>query len=127
MHAWKRIHIPFTLECVVEGGNANNLTTIIIQALMRQGGLIQEESMKRLISQGCHTARTFQLKNKFVPYMMGQHCMAHRTNLVIQVLSNLPMVARLEVCYTHCILISPTPQSDIWNSLSLLRSCKQEG
>jgi len=34
MHAWKRIHILLTLECVVEGGNADNLTIVIIQALM---------------------------------------------------------------------------------------------
>jgi len=33
---------------------------------------------------------TFQLKEKFAP------CMAHRTNLVVQVLSNLPMVVNLE-------------------------------
>jgi hypothetical protein len=67
--------------------------------------LTQEETTKRLICfgadgasifQGCHTGMTFQLKEKFVPYMMGQHCMAHQTNLAIQVLSNLPMVAKLE-------------------------------
>jgi hypothetical protein len=28
--------------------------------------------------------------------MMEQHCMAHWTNLDVQVLSNLPMVAKLE-------------------------------
>jgi hypothetical protein len=28
--------------------------------------------------------------------MMGQHCMAQRMNLVVQVLSNLSMVAKLE-------------------------------
>jgi hypothetical protein len=28
--------------------------------------------------------------------MMGQHYMAHRTNLDVQALSNLPMAARLE-------------------------------
>jgi hypothetical protein len=103
---------------------------------MQQGGLTQEDSTKRLICfgvngasifQGCHTTMTFQLKDKFVPYMMGQHCMAHRTNPVVQILSNLPMVARLEVCYSHCTLPSQTPQSDIWNSLSLPRSWKQEG
>jgi hypothetical protein len=33
---------------------------------------------------------TFQLKEKFAP------CMAHRTNLIVQILSNLPMVAKLE-------------------------------
>ncbi len=72
---------------------------------MQQGGLTQEERTKRLICfgangasifQGCHIIMTFQLKEKFAPYMMGQHCMAHRMNLVVQVLSNLPMVARLE-------------------------------
>jgi hypothetical protein len=39
---------------------------------------------------------TFQLKEKYVPYMMGQHCMAQRMNLVVQVLLNLSMVAKLE-------------------------------
>jgi hypothetical protein len=28
--------------------------------------------------------------------MMGVHCMAHRMNFVVQVLSNVPMVAKLE-------------------------------
>jgi hypothetical protein len=45
--------------------------------------------------QGCGIGMTFQLKEKYVPYMMGQHYMAHRTNLV-QVLLNLPMVAKVE-------------------------------
>jgi hypothetical protein len=120
MHAWKRIHIPFTLECVVEGGNANNLTAIIIQALIRQGGLTQEESTKRLYFQGCHTVMTLQLKDKFVPYMMGQYCMAHKTNLVVQVLSNRPIVAKLEVCCSHYIFTS-TPQSDIWEFIKLAK------
>jgi hypothetical protein len=31
MHAWKRIHIVFTLQRVVEGGN---LIVIIVQAFM---------------------------------------------------------------------------------------------
>jgi hypothetical protein len=67
--------------------------------------LIQEETTKGLICFGANGASifhsccigvTFQLKEKFVPCMMGQHCMAHKTNLVIQVLSNVPMVAKLE-------------------------------
>jgi hypothetical protein len=48
------------------------------------------------IFQGYYIGMTFQLKEKFALYMMGQHCMAHKTNLAIQVLSNLPMVAKLE-------------------------------
>ncbi len=86
MHAWKRIPIPLTLQHIVEGGNVDNLTTIIVQAFMQQGGLIQKETTKRLICfgsnevsifQGCPTSMTFQLKEKFAPCMMVQHCMAH--------------------------------------------------
>jgi hypothetical protein len=67
--------------------------------------LIQEELAKKLICFGVygafllpsyHTRVTFQLKEKYVPYMMGQHCMAKRMNFVVQALSNLTMVAKLE-------------------------------
>lgn len=70
-----------------------------------QGGLTQEERTKRLICfgangaslfQDCHTRVTFQLKENYAPYMMGQCCMAHKMNLDVQVLSNLHMVAKLE-------------------------------
>jgi hypothetical protein len=37
-----------------------------------------------------------QLKGKHSPYIMGQQCMAHKTNHVMQALSNLPMVSKLE-------------------------------
>ncbi len=39
---------------------------------------------------------TFQLKEKYYPYMMGQYCMTHEMNLDVQLLSNLPMVVKLE-------------------------------
>jgi hypothetical protein len=70
MHAWKRIPILLTLQHIVEGGNVDNLTTIIVQAFMQQGGLIQKETTKRLICfgsngvsifQGCPTSVTFQI------------------------------------------------------------------
>jgi hypothetical protein len=35
-------------------------------------------------------------KGKHVFYKMGQYCMAQKTNLVVQALSNLLMVAKLE-------------------------------
>jgi hypothetical protein len=132
IHAWKIIPFLFTLHHVVEGGNVNNLIVVIVQALMQQRGLTQEETTNRLICfdvdgtsifQGYYTKVTFQLKDKFVPYMMGQHCMAHWMNLAIQILSNLPM-AKLENCSSHCILIFLTPLNAIWNSLSLLKSWK---
>jgi hypothetical protein len=67
--------------------------------------LTQKEITKKLICfgvdgasifQGCYIGVKFQLRVKFVPCMMGQHCMAHKMNFIIQVLSNVPMVAKLE-------------------------------
>jgi hypothetical protein len=75
MHAWKKIPILFTLQCVVEGWNVDNLTVIIAQAFMQQGGLTQEETTKRLIYfsangasifQACHTSMTFQLNENML-------------------------------------------------------------
>jgi hypothetical protein len=34
VHAWKRIPILFTLQHVVEGGNVDKITTVIIQTFM---------------------------------------------------------------------------------------------
>jgi hypothetical protein len=34
MHAWKKIHILLTFQCVVKGGNANNLSVVIIQSII---------------------------------------------------------------------------------------------
>jgi hypothetical protein len=48
------------------------------------------------ILQGYHTKVTFQLKDKHFPYMMGQHYMANKINLVVLVFSNLLMVSKLE-------------------------------
>jgi len=105
MHAWKIIPILFTFQHFVEGGNANDLTTMIVQSLMQQRGLLKKKTSTRLICfganrtfllQGCYTRMTFQMKEKHVIYMMGQHCMTHKMNLDAQVLSNLPMVAKLE-------------------------------
>jgi len=52
--------------------------------------------------------------------------MAHETNLNVQALSNLLIVAKLEDSI-HYIVIFQAPLSDICNSLNLLRSWKWEG
>jgi hypothetical protein len=72
---------------------------------VQQQKLIQEKTIDHPICfsakgasffQSCHTIVITQLKEKYFLYMMGQHYMAHRTNLDVQALSNLPMAARLE-------------------------------
>jgi len=105
MQAWKRVFILLTLQCIVEEGTKNNLTIVITQSMMQQGGLTKEEVGERFICfgvdgaslfLGCHVGMTPQLKEKHSLYMMGQHCMAHKTNLAMQVLSNLAIVSKLK-------------------------------
>lgn len=57
--------------------------------------------------QGCDIGVMSQLTDKHVTYMMGQHSMAHRTNLVVQVLSNLLMVTKLEDFFTQVLFNFP--------------------
>ncbi len=97
--------ILLTLQCVIEGETANNFTLMITKSLMQQQKLTQEKTIDHPICFSAKGASFFQsyriivitqLKEKYFLYMMGQHYMAHRTNLDVQALSNLPMAARLE-------------------------------
>jgi hypothetical protein len=105
MQAWSQMLILLTLQHVVENEIADKFTLMIVQSLMQQRGLIQEKTFKRFVCfgvdgafvfQGCCIKVITQLKEKYFPYMMGQHYMAHKTNLVVQVFSNLLMVVKLE-------------------------------
>jgi hypothetical protein len=49
MQAWRRVLILPTFQCVVEWGITNNLTFVITQSLMQQGGLTNEEVGERFI------------------------------------------------------------------------------
>jgi hypothetical protein len=97
--------ILLTFQHVVENEIVDNFNFMIVQSLMQQNGLIQGKTSKRLVCfgvngasifQGCCIRMITQLKEKYSPYMMGQHYMAHRTNLVVQALLNLRMVVKLE-------------------------------
>jgi hypothetical protein len=48
------------------------------------------------IFQGAEIGITQQISNEYVPHMQGIQCMVHHANLVVQVLSKLNMVNKLE-------------------------------
>ncbi len=86
--------------------------------VLQYGGLLEFNLASKLISfsvdgvlifQGAKSGVTTQLKNKFAPYMLGVHYVAHQTNPVVQTLSKLPMVSKIELMlqsiYTYCFLI----------------------
>jgi hypothetical protein len=49
-----------------------------------------------VVFEGKHKGMFSQLKDMEVFHMVGVHCVAHRTNLVIKILSFFPMVSRSE-------------------------------
>ena len=82
--------------------------------------LPQTEIAKRLICfgadgvsvfQGSRNNVTAQMKEHVAPFMFGIHCMAHRTNLAVQALSNLPVVAKIEaLCQAMFSYFSHSPK-----------------
>jgi hypothetical protein len=93
--------------------------------VLQYGGPLESNLVSKLISfgvdgvlifQGAKSGVTTQLKKKFAPYMLGVHCVEHQANLVVQTLSKLPLVSKIEVMlqsiYTYCFLF-------IWIDASL--------
>jgi hypothetical protein len=95
-----------SLQHVIEGANVDNLTDMIISNLKYHGGLEEDDVIaKRLVCfkadgavvfQGAKLGVTAQRIEKFAPYLMGMHCMFHRTNLAVQALSNFSLVSKIE-------------------------------
>ena len=94
------------LERLIDGQRADLVKETIVSVLDLHGGVTEKDLSKRLVCfgadgdsifQGCNTGVTIQLKTYNAPYMFGVHCMAHRTNLAVQTLSNLPLVAKVDI------------------------------
>jgi hypothetical protein len=102
---WLRIPIFMSFEHVEVGLGVDNLTQILMQTLMHERGLMKNLIGKRLMNfsadgvfvfQGTRSGVIVQIVNGWAPHFMGVHCVAHRTNLVVQTLSHLQMVSRIE-------------------------------
>lgn len=102
---WKRIPILLCLTKVVDRTTSDNLTATIIRALAFDGGLTEGAIAEKLISFGADGASVFhgnrtgvttQMTKKHTPYVVGVHCMAHRTSLAVQALSGLAIVSKIE-------------------------------
>jgi len=53
---WKHIHILLTLEQVLFGAIANNLTKVIVGSVLQYGGLFETNLVSKLISFGANGA-----------------------------------------------------------------------
>jgi hypothetical protein len=102
---WERRPIQLLVTRLYDGASLANLLSTLLEAMEAYGGLPPSEIAGKLISfgadgvsvfQGVRTRVTVQLKDSHVPFVMGIHCMSHRTNLAVQTLSQVPLVARIE-------------------------------
>jgi hypothetical protein len=105
MRSWERMPHLLHLSYVSESGTSDHLTSVIMHALLDEGGLSREEIASKLVCfgadgvstfQGSKTGVTTQIHEKWAPFILGANCSNHRINLVVETLSNYPMVSRLE-------------------------------
>ena len=105
---FSRVPILLSLSRLTKRNTACAIKDCIPMSLSWHGGLADNTIAKRLVYfgadgvfvfQGCRSGVIQQLKDQDAPFMLGVHCMAHHTNLVVKPLSNLPIVSKLETLY----------------------------
>jgi hypothetical protein len=103
-----------------DANTAANLTEMITNQLFMHGGLSQQHLGEKLICFGADGAAVFQgtrsgviqrLKEGFAPFVIPVHDFAHRTNLVVEALSGLPVLQKLEtLCKSLHAYFSGSPK-----------------
>jgi hypothetical protein len=105
MEGWERVPHLLHISYVSEPGIADHLTERIMLALMGEGNPTREEIACKLVCfgvdgvstfQGHKTGVTTQIREKYAPFSNGIHCFNHKMNLVVQTMSNYPMISRIE-------------------------------
>ena len=105
MKDWIRQPYLLGLKCVTDGGSASNLTEVIVEAMKTDGGISRRTVAEKFVSfgadgvsvfQGSRTGVTRRLKDDHAPWMHGNHCMSHRFQLAIMILSKMGVVSNVE-------------------------------
>jgi hypothetical protein len=81
----------------------NNLSQVLMQALMNEGILMKDLIDKKLMTFGTNGVSFFKALGRvlfifdgWVLHSMGVHYMVHKTNLVVRTLLHLQMVNKIE-------------------------------
>jgi hypothetical protein len=103
---WKRISILLCVQIVGKLATLDNIFYLMLKCLVEYGGLGLEELVGKLVIIKCddnnvfkgHKSKvTLQFKEKVTPLDPWVHCFAHKMNLIIITLSNVPMVHQLKL------------------------------
>jgi hypothetical protein len=82
----------------------DHLTHLIVESLIMFEGLNETKVANKLVCFGANRVIVFQglkldvttqLMQKHVPFVSGVHCMTHHTNLIVQTLHGLTLVAKI--------------------------------
>jgi hypothetical protein len=120
---FKRCSILLALIRLVDGNGADAIREAVMSMVHWHSGLNEDQIPNRPVNfgadrvsvfQGSQRGVTTQLQNHVAPFMRGIHCMAHRTNLAVEPLSNLPLVAKLEsLCQAMYAYFSHSPKKHL--------------
>jgi hypothetical protein len=102
---WERVLLLLSFERLTEGSTTSHITKVIVNDVVRDGGLAVQDIRERLVCfgsdgasvlQGKRNGVTVQIQGMHAPYCQGMHCVAHRIDLVVEVLSELSMISSIE-------------------------------
>jgi len=98
---WIKWPILDGVNKIVNGFRSNNVIKVIINTLLKGGGLNKEDFSKKQFMFKKNGLNVFggrgqEWHSKLKIHGMGVHCVAHRTNLVIQFWGDLIFIARIE-------------------------------
>jgi hypothetical protein len=113
---WLSVHVYFSVNFsrqshmisvrrVDVDANAANLTELITKQILFHSGMKQSDFAEKLICFGADGAAVFtgarsgvmqRLKTEHAPYVISVHDFAHRTDLAVEAMSDLPFVQKLE-------------------------------
>lgn len=105
IEGFRNVLLLLNLVRVVGGGFSNNLTLLILKSLEECEGLIVEQIASKVVCFGSNDVLMFtsvhmgvatEPKSKTTPFFIVVHYMAHHINLVVQTLSMLSLVSKLE-------------------------------
>ncbi len=98
---WKRILIFLCVQTVGMLATFDNIFSLMLKCLVEYGGLRLEELVGKLINNGCNGSNvlyghklgaTLQFKEKVAPFATMVHYFAYKTNLVVIILLNVPLM-----------------------------------
>jgi hypothetical protein len=120
---WSQESMVVMFVRLMERNNFQAVKEAILTTLTWHSGLNEQDIVEKVVCfradgvsifQGCSAGIITLLQKEECPYMFGVHCFAHRTNLVVEPLSNLPIVEKCEpLCRSMYAYFSLSPKKHL--------------